>query len=620
MRSENLTCATICSNITRMNSASSVAWGRSSPKSTRKSPPASSSNRTSAKTRTWKGSSEGVALLAARVHLKVDDEFPEIVEALLNILFPHYLRPLPSMSVAEFQIDSDQVEPETGFRIARGAIVTSRPIGGAPCKFHTAYDLAFWPVEVSGAEWRPVDRLNATGRISDSIGALRLELSCQGESTFSKIALDSLRFYLHGEGALVHTLYEILGNNCVEIHVRDISPGAKNKPVVLPADSIRPVGFAENEEMLPYPGRSFAGYQLLQEYFCFPQKFFFLDLQGFEEIRAAGFGARIEVIFLISPFEAADRRQILETRISARTFRLNCAPIVNLFPHTAEPIRLDHTLYEYPVIPDVSRRTAMEIFSIESVLSVKSGSDEILRIEPLYSFRHSAAKQAAEVYWQASRTGSALRNDPGTEVKLAIANAAGAPALPEGDVLTVRALCTNRDLPGRLPFGNEAGDFTLESAAPVKRIVALVKPTRTIRPPMGRNRLWQLLSQLSLNYLSLVSDGLEPFQEILRLYNFGETMHGDKQIDGLMRLESQPHLAPVSGEGSLFFARGMRVEMEFDEDQFVGGGVYLFSAVLERFLGLYVSLNSFVQLRVKTRQRREILKLWPPRAGRRILI
>jgi type VI secretion system protein ImpG len=563
---------------------------------------------------------EGVALLAARVHLKVDDEFPEIVEALLNILFPHYLRPIPSMSVAEFQVDSEQVEPETGFRIERGAMLASRPVGGAPCRFRTAYNLAFWPVEVSAAEWKPIDRLNAPGRVSEAVGALRLELRCHGDLTFSRIALDSLRFYLHGGSTLVHTLYEILGNNCVEILVRDTSPGSNAQPVVLPAESIRPVGFEKTEEMLPYPGRSFAGYQLLQEYFSFPQKFFFLDLGGFDQVRAAGFGGRIEVIFLISPFEAADRRQVLESQISARTFRLNCAPIINLFPHTAEPIRLDQARYEYPVVPDVSRRTAMEIFSIESVVSVKSGSDEVLRIEPLYSFRHSSVQRPGEVFWHASRTSSSLRNDPGMEVKLAIANAAGTPGLPDGDTLTVRGLCTNRDLPGRLPFGNEGGDFTLESAAPVKRIIALVKPTAVIRPPLGRNLLWRLLSQLSLNYLSLVDDGLEAFQEILRLYNFGQTMHADNQIDGLVRLESRPHLAPVASAGALFFARGTRVEMEFNEDQFVGGGVYLFSAVLERFLGLYVSLNSFAQLLVRTRQRREVLKLWPPRAGRRILI
>lgn len=562
---------------------------------------------------------EGVALLAARVHLKIDDEFPEISESLLNILFPHYLRPIPSMSVAEFQVDSEQVKPETGLSIERGAILSSRSVGGAPCKFRTCYDLTFWPVEVVSAAWKAPDQFGVQTRASEVAGAIRLELRCHGDLTFSKLRLDALRFYLHGESGLVNTLYEVMDNNSVQILIRDVRQKSK-APVILPTDSLRPVGFAENEAMLPYPRRSFAGYQLLQEYFRFPQKFFFFDLQNLDQVCAAGFGNSIEVIFLISPFALADRRQVLESGVGAGTFRLNCTPIINLFPHTAEPILLHQTRYEYPVIPDVSRRTAMEIFSIEEVVSLKPESDEVLHLEPLYSFRHSAAKREKQIFWSARRTPSAFRNDAGTEYRLALSNISGTPLAPDAEVLTVRTLCTNRDLPGRLPFGNDAGDFTLESAAPVKRIVALVKPTDTVRPPLRHNLSWRLISQLSLNYLSLIDEGLEAFQEILRLYNFAETAYGDKQIEGLVHLSSRPHFAPVVYDQGTFFARGTKVEMDFDEDQFVGEGVYLFASVLERFLGLYVSLNSFTQLEVRTRQRKEILKLWPPRAGQRVLI
>lgn len=563
---------------------------------------------------------EGVALLAARVHLKIDDEFPEITEGLLNVLFPHYLRPIPSMSVAEFHVDSEQVKPETGLTIDRGAILSSRAVGGAPCKFRTCYDMTFWPVEVAAAAWKAPDQFGIQLRATEAAGAIRIELRCHGEVTFGKLPLESLRFYLHGESGFTNTLYEVLCNNCVQILARDARPNSKTPPIVLPADSLRPVGFAEDEAMLPYPRRSFAGYQLLQEYFRFPQKYFFLDLLGLDRVRAAGFGNRVEFIFLIAPFALGDRRHVLESGVSAGTFRLNCSPIINLFPHTAEPILLEQTRYEYPVIPDVSRRTAMEIFSIEEVVSVKPESEETLRLEPLYSFRHSAAKRQKQVFWYARRMPSPFRNDAGTEYRLALSNVNGAPFAPDAEVLTVRTLCTNRDLPGRLPFGNEAGDFTLESAAPVKRIVALVKPTDTVRPPLRQNLSWRLISQLSLNYLSIVNEGLEAFQEILRLYNFAETTHGDKQIEGLVQLSSRPHFAPVVYDQATFFARGTRVEMEFDEDQFVGEGVYLFASVLERFLGLYVSLNSFTQLQVRTRQRKEVLKLWPPRAGQRVLV
>ena len=294
-------------------------------------------------------------------------------EALLSVLYPHYLRPIPSMSIVEFHMDYEQVSPEKGLKLDGGALLRSRPVNGVPCKFRTCYDVTFWPVDIAEAEWKTPDRLAPAVRSSEAAYALRLDLRCFGDVTFSKLALDSLRFYLNGESNLVHSLYEVLCNNLVQILVRDPNPKSKIPPVVLPAGSLRPVGFAENEGMLPYPRRSFIGYGLLQEYFCFPQKFFFLDLAGLDRVRAAGFGGRVEAILLLSPFERADRRQMLELGVSAKTFRLNCAPIVNLFPQTAEPILLSHARFDYPVVPDVNRRTSMEVFQINDVVSAARG-------------------------------------------------------------------------------------------------------------------------------------------------------------------------------------------------------------------------------------------------------
>jgi type VI secretion system protein ImpG len=562
---------------------------------------------------------EAFSFLAARVHLKIDDEFPEITESLLGILYPHYLRPIPAMSVAEFHVDYEQVTPEKGLTLPRGAILRSRPVQGIPCKFRTCYDVTFWPVEVADAEWKTPDRLQPAIRATDAVAAVRLELRCARDLTFQKLSTKSLRFYLSGESNMIHNLYELLGNNCAQILVRD--PASKSRPpIVLPQGSLQPAGFAENEAMLPYPHRSFLGYGLLQEYFCFPQKYFFMDLSGLEHVAAAGFGNRIEVILLISPFERSDRRQMLELGVNANTFRLGCSPIVNLFPHTAEPVLVSHAQYEYPVVPDASRRNAMEVFEIQEVISANPQTGEIINFEPFYSYRHGSAKKKAQAFWHAVRRPSGYREDEGTQVFLSIMDLSSRPIKGDVDTLTVRTICTNRDLPSRLPFGNQAGDFELEGMAAVKRTVALLKPSDTLRPPTSKDSLWRLISQLSLNYLSLVDSGREALQEILRLYNFTGSTYSEKQIQGLIELSSKRHFARVVSEDGIAFARGTQVEMEFDEEQFVGSGVYLMAAVLEHFLGLYVSINSFSQLRVKTRQRKEILKQWPPRAGRKILI
>ena len=272
------------------------------------------------------------------------------------------------------------------------------------------------------------------------------------------------------------------------------------------------------------------------------------------------------------------------------------------------------------MIPDVRRPQATEVFSVDEVVSINPQSNEVLHFEPFYSYRHATLRDKKQTFWLAHRRPSAKANDEGTEISLSLVDLSARPVRPDADTLTLRTTCTNRDLPSRLPFGNEAGDFELESGAAIKRIVALRKPTNAVRPPAGKAALWRLISHLSLNYLSLVDEGREAFQEILKLYNFTGSAYSEKQIEAIMNLSSSRHFARLVSENGITFARGTRVEMEFDEDQFAGGGVFLFASVIERFLGEYVSLNSFSQLVARTRQRKEVLKEWPPRAGQTILL
>jgi type VI secretion system protein ImpG len=562
---------------------------------------------------------EGFALLAARIHLKIDDEFPQITSGLLNVLYPHFLRPIPSMTVAEFHLDPEQGKLTTGLRIPRDSILYSRPVEGVPCKFRTCYDVTLWPFEVADAKWLTPDKLNPPLRAPEAVAALRLELRCLSDVSFDKLQIQSLRFFLHGEGELAHTLYELLCNNCTQIVLRE--PGnSKRPPVMLPVNSLRAMGFSEEESMLPYSRRSFVGYRLLQEYFSLPEKFFFFELQGLDRLAKAGMGARAEIIFLIAPFELSQRQQRLEVGVNAKTIRLGCSPVINLFPQTAEPILLTQRRSEYPVVPDARRRNATEIFSVDEVLSSNPQTQEISYYEPFYSYRHRTLKEKSQVFWYTSRRPSGRKGDEGSEVYLYLVNLSSRASLPDAETLTVRCTCTNRDILARLPFGSESGDFEVEGVGSIKRTVALRKPTPTLRPPMGRGALWRLISHLALNYLSIVEEGKEAFQELFRLYNFSDAVSLEKQITGIVSLDSRRHFARVISENGISFARGTRVQMEFDEEEFVGGGVFLFAAVIERFLALYASLNSFSQLVVKTRQRREVMKEWPPRAGQAILM
>jgi type VI secretion system protein ImpG len=271
-------------------------------------------------------------------------------------------------------------------------------------------------------------------------------------------------------------------------------------------------------------------------------------------------------------------------------------------------------------VPDVHRPNATEIFSVDEVIGVNAVSREEYRFEPFYSYRHATLREMKQSFWIANRRPSSRRNDEGTDMFLSIVDLSSRPVKPSSDTITIRTTCTNRDLPGRLPFGSDKGDFELATTSAIRKIVALRKPTPALRPPVGKAIFWRLISHLSLNYLSLVEEGKEALQEILKLYNFSNSSYSEKQVEGIVSVASRKHFARVISENGITFARGTRVELHFDEEQFVGGGVYLFASVLEQFLALYVSLNSFSQLIATTTQRKEVLREWPPRAGRRILL
>jgi type VI secretion system protein ImpG len=579
---------------------------------------------------------EGFAFLAARVHLKIDDDFPEISEALLNIVYPHYVRPIPSMSIAEFKLDPEQGKLSTGYNLPRGSKLFSRPVDGVPCRFQTCYDTTLWPLNVAAVQWTTPDRLRPAARLGDAVSVLRLELRCAPDVTFASLGLESLRFYIDGAGNLTAALYELLNTSGRDIIVREVAgapraPGASAAPksITLPASALSPAGLGPNEGMLPYPGRSFEAYRLIQEYFVFPEKYLFLDLSGFTKVAAAGFGSAIEILIPIPAYERLEWRAMLEAGVTQSTLRLGCTPIVNLFPHVSEPILLTQRSSEYPIVADARRRLTTEIFSVDNVVAVTPDSERTLHFRPFYGAARAAQKspdgsdaqpELAGLHWLAKRRASGWRTDDGADVLLSFADRSGRSAHPEQDTVTARLTCYNGDLPSRLAFGNPTGDFEMDGAGPVRQITALIKPTRVIQPALGHGQTWRLVSQLSLNYLSLVESGAEALRETLRLYDFAESASARKQIDGILGVDSAATFAregqPVVGDD----ARGRRVEIALDEEQFTGSGIFLFGTVLERFFGLYASMNSFSVLSATSRQRKRPVHEWAPRAGWKTLL
>jgi len=556
---------------------------------------------------------EAFAMLTARIHLRLDDDFSEISEALLGILYPHYLRPIPSMTIVQLTVDQDAGSVAGGFAVAPHSLLHSRSVEGVRCCFRTAYPLRLFPIQVA-----EVDIVSSTSLRALVPGptrsALRIRLRTTGGIPFSELGVEELCFFLDASGGDIHLLYELFLRDPQGMLVRT---DAGSPASYLPAENVRPVGFGADQGLLEYPPESFLGYRLLQEYFSFPDKFMFVELGGLGRATRSCDQEEIEILVLLTQSVAQ-----LDLRPEPQNLKLGCTPAVNLFPRTADPIRLSHTAVEHAVYPDARSPNSYEVYSIGDVSSVTPGTAETLDYQPFYGVRHGAEGTGSGAYWYAVRRPSMRKGDTGSEIFLSLVdpefNLLRAPV----DVLHVETLCTNRGLPSRLPFGDPQGDFQLEGRPGISKIVALRKPTEPISAPVAGGSRWRLVSHLSLNYLSIVGGeargderALEVLREILRLYDFSDSAVTRQRIAGLVGLRSRRIVRRVTRGGEGGFARGLEADLEFDPSQYTGTGVFLFASVLERFLGLYASVNSFTQTVARIRQQPGELKRWPPRAG-----
>jgi len=568
---------------------------------------------------------EAFAYLNARIRRKLDDDFPEIVGSLLEILYPHYQAPTPSMAIVQFQLARNQAGLVNGYPIPRGeTYLETEPVEGERCRFRTAYPVTLWPFELESASvlGRPW-QAPMTPRSARATGAIRLQLKTFDKTLkFSQIKLDTLRFYLHaGQSQSANELHKLLFNHTVEIVLAN---GPQDPdPVILPLESLQPVGFDRHSNVLPASPRSFPGYRLLTEYFSFPEKFLFADLTGLSAGRLASIGPGLEMYFFLDCAAPG-----LEQTIGRDNFRLGCTPIVNLFPQTADPFQLTHRKSEYRIIPDARRTSALEVYSVDHVAAT-SPRGEHLDYVPYYSLQHDHAEDVARGFWHTTRrsgnaTQSGLAADQGTEVFLSLVDLDFSPTAPADWTVHLKTTCLNRDLPRRLPFGGEHPKLDLVGGkGSVSSIHCLTKPTATLRTHWEPRERWRILSHLSLNHLSLSNgtDGAEALREILRLYDVVDNPETRKLINGISQVETRRAVGRI-GSTPTGLCQGVEVALRLNEEAFTGSGMYLFTSVLDRFLGLYASINSFSRLVAMSEQRLEQGPVWrwPARAGERTLL
>jgi type VI secretion system protein ImpG len=557
---------------------------------------------------------EGAAFLAARVHHRLDDEFPELTDALLGVLYPHYLAPVPSTAIVQFQPQPDLALP---VRLAEGMALETEPVRGEPCRFRTAWPLTLWPIEIESVRLSGLPLSAPSNPLAGgAVAVLRVVLKCSSaDATFATLGVDRLRFFFRGATNVALPLYELLCAHTLSVAYAD-GP-TDTAPAIVPAAAIEPIGFAPEEALLPWPARSFVGFRLLTEYFAFPEKFLFVDFTRLESKTLLSGGNRMEI------FVYLDRTlPELERAIGADALALGCTPMINLFMQRCEPILLSHTETEYRIVPDARRPAAMEVWQVERVR--ETGTDGNSRAwRPFYRLTSTDADEdTPQGFYHTVRRETAAPLT-GSEVYIAAHDPAFDPEAAADSVLSVDALCFNRDLPSILPFGGGRPELRLvEGSSAVAHLACVTAPTATLRRELRERRFWHLVSHLSLGHLSVVggAEGAAALREVLRLYDLKDTAEAHTAIEALVGVSAAPGTARVPGARAGAFCRGLDVTLEFEQRPWQDGGLYLLAAVLDRFLALHATVNSFVRTTAVLRGRSGRAAAWPARAGMRVLL
>jgi type VI secretion system protein ImpG len=559
---------------------------------------------------------EGVAFLSARVQARLDDEFPEITDALLSVLYPHYLAPVPSAAIVQFGARRELRVPVI---LPAGTALETEPVRDEPCRFRTSYETTLWPILLESVRFSGLPlAAPACPSLAGARSVLRIVLrTADPEVTFDELGPDRLRCFLRHPLAQSLPLYELLCGHALGVALADGPNDAR--PTVLPATAISPVGFAPEEALYPWSARSFSGFRLLTEYFACAEKFLFIDFCGLEARSLLQAANRMELFIY---FDRAAPE--LERRLAPDCLALGCTPVVNLFARQCEPVALTHRRTEYLISPDNRRPRAFEIWSVEQVRELRGDGSS----RPWRPFYRLPAEAGPIADGESAGCYHLIRRDspgafPGTDVFLAPFD----PTLDVGRsadaVLSVDALCTNRDLPAELPFGGGQPAFHLvEGVSATSGVTCLTAPTPALRPRLREGRSWRLISHLSLGHLSLVGGeaAAESLREVLRLYDLRDTSETRATISSLLGANARPGTARVPGTRRGSFCRGLDVALEFDPRLWDTAGAFLLATVLERFLALHATVNSFVRTTVMLRGQPGPVVAFPPRAGARVLL
>lgn len=553
---------------------------------------------------------EGVAFLTGMARQKLSDEFPEFIQELSTLLFPHYLRPVPATTLVVFERRGALAETA---HVPAGAELASVPIDGTTCIFRTAQPVDVHPLTLASR------LLSGDGRTP----TIELDFTLQGVD-LSRWQTSSMRLFLSGGYAEASKLLMLLATEVASIKLGGGS-GANAWSMELGTQALQPAGF--DTELIPYPSHAFPGYRSLQEFFVQPEKFLFVDLSGLD--RLAG---RTGTSFTVSI--ALRRVPAWLGELGEDTFALNVTPVINLFSYHADPITLDHRHSDYRVMPEGGNKQHYQIHSVNKVSSYRQGIAQQREYRPFGVLGHIGESSFGDAYgygdleenrgrapsaqddlvYRTSLRPSAIGNDS----ELYLSFAYPPEAIPQTETLSIQLTCTNRFLPESLRYGDISEPT---GSSPERLSFRNIRPlTPVVNPPIGESLRWRMLGHVALNFLSLADAA--NLRALLSLYVFSERQEQGHEAANRRRIAGIKELS-VTREIRMFgrsTLRGQHIRMRCQLDHFAGiGDMYVFGSVIDRFLGAYTAINSYTRFELEDIFSGEVFK-WTPRLGQQTLL
>ncbi|RJT36252.1 type VI secretion system baseplate subunit TssF [Rahnella woolbedingensis] len=545
---------------------------------------------------------ESFALLTSRIHQRLDDDMPEVTEALLTTLAPQFLRAMPSTCIVSIAPNHQTTGMTCKNTLAAGTQLFSRHIDEGVCQFQTVYPIELLPLTVK----------NASLNFEKNDLNWHLDLSFQVWSG-AAMAGGPLRLFLHGPNNAVNILYTLLCSA-----VETLTLYHEDRVYTLNKGAVKSVGFQQQESLIKQDPRVLPIHVLLQDYFFFPQKFHFLDIQLPDEFNGKS-NDTFRLAFVFSRSHLNHSLEKLAGIIDADFFQLHCSPAINLFTQRAEPITLTENTAEYPVIPDIRYQQQVDVWAINHVfVQCKQDNDiAVYPVHPLFGIDHSRLEGSAEIYWQSFVRETLTSKGTDSKAFIAFANRNMKPSTPQADIITISLTCTNHNIPNQMKNGHPEGDFDSDLPLAGLKINALSRPTRPVPPPAKSALRWQLISQLSLNHMLLSgSQGVDVLRETLMLYNFHNQPAITHIINMILQLEVEPIVARLVAHDPCSLARGIALTLTFSHEALNEPEYYLLCCFLEQFLGLYSPVNSFTRVTTLIEHEEHTRHVWPIRAGK----